>query len=39
MVHRDEVILKKVLDEICVTQNMMGDCLYPEFTGNEIRKS
>lgn len=38
MVHRDEVILKKVLDEICVTQNMMGDCLYPEFVENELLK-
>lgn len=38
MVHRDEVILKKVLDEICVAQSMMGDCAYSEFAGNEMLK-
>lgn len=38
MVHRDEVILKKVLDEICVAQSMAGDCAYPEFAKNEMLK-
>lgn len=38
MGHRDEVILKKVLDEIRVARNMMGDCAYPEFAGNEMLK-
>lgn len=38
MGHRDEVVLKKVLDEICVAQSMMGECAYPEFAGNEMLK-
>ena len=38
MGHRDEIVLKKVLDEIGVAQGMMGGCTYREFAGNEMLK-
>lgn len=36
MEHRDSVILRKVLSEIRVAQQMMGNCSYEAFCANEM---
>ena len=38
MEHRDEVILRKVLSEIDIAKNMMGDHSLAEFSENEMLK-
>lgn len=38
MDHRDEVILKKVLSEIKIAEDMMGDCTLEAFCVNELLK-
>lgn len=38
MEHRDEVILRKVLSEIDIAENMMGDHSLAEFSENEMLK-
>ena len=38
MEHRDEVILRKVLSEIDIAENMMGDHSLAEFSDNEMLK-
>ena len=36
MEHRDRIILQKVLDEIRIAQNMMGNCTPEQFRQNEM---
>ena len=38
MEHRDRVILQKVLSEIEIAQNMMGNCSLEQFEQNEMLK-
>ena len=38
MEHRDEIILKKVLSEINIAKQMVGQCSFAEFESNEILK-
>lgn len=38
MEHRDIVILKKVMAEIHIAMDMVGDCTFPEFDCNEMLK-
>ena len=38
MEHRDATILKKVLSEITVAQEMLGESTYSDFEGNEMMK-
>ncbi len=38
MEHRDIIILKKVMSELSIAQNLLGDNSYEEFEGNELLK-
>lgn len=38
MEHRDSIILKKVLSEIDIAKQMIGQCSFEEFEANEILK-
>ena len=38
MEHRDEVILKKILSEIKMAKDMMGNCTLEAFNDNEMLK-
>lgn len=38
MVRRDEVVLRKVLEEIKIAEELLGDCSLDAFLSNEMQK-